>query len=170
VCFVIHKTTSDQERVILTTLYLADAKNTDRWCAKKENLQHAFPLDVMVVPSSTIVIAADGECLTCCGFSLGETIHLGDFEFIADYFGGLSLSPRRGNAGAGFMGSTHSRAPTPWRAMIDDSAEEFLMVSSGDGSFGLPSPRRCSMGASLAQAAQATTTFPPRMATGLPFE
>jgi hypothetical protein len=46
-----------------------------------------------MVPSSTITIAADGEHLTCGGFSLGETICLGNFEFITDYFNGLSLSP-----------------------------------------------------------------------------
>jgi hypothetical protein len=30
-CFVVRKTTSEQECAILTTLYLADAKNTDSW-------------------------------------------------------------------------------------------------------------------------------------------
>jgi hypothetical protein len=29
-CFIVHKTTSEQERGILTTLYLAGAKNTDK--------------------------------------------------------------------------------------------------------------------------------------------
>jgi hypothetical protein len=29
VCFIVHKTTSEQERAVLTTLYLADAKNTE---------------------------------------------------------------------------------------------------------------------------------------------
>jgi hypothetical protein len=47
-----------------------------------------------MVPSSTIIVTADGERLTCGGFSFSETIRLGNFEFIADYFGGLSLSPR----------------------------------------------------------------------------
>jgi hypothetical protein len=51
-----------------------------------------------MVPSSAIVIAADGEHLTCGGFSLAETICLGNFEFISDYLGSLSLSPRRDNA------------------------------------------------------------------------
>jgi hypothetical protein len=46
-----------------------------------------------MVPSSTITVAADGECLTCGGFSLSEIVHLGNFEFIVNYFGGLSLSP-----------------------------------------------------------------------------
>jgi hypothetical protein len=44
-----------------------------------------------MVPSSTITVAADGERLTCGGFSLGVTVHLGNFEFIANYFSGLSL-------------------------------------------------------------------------------
>jgi hypothetical protein len=33
--------------------------------------------------------------------------------------------------------------------MIEDSVEEFLTVSSGEGSFGLPSPRRRDTWASL---------------------
>jgi hypothetical protein len=40
----------------------------------------------------------------CGGFSLDEPVHLGNFEFVVDYFGGLSLSPRRGNSGTAFMG------------------------------------------------------------------
>jgi hypothetical protein len=34
--------------------------------------------------------------------------------------------------------------------MIEDSTEEFLTASSGEGSFGLPSPRRRGVGPSLA--------------------
>jgi hypothetical protein len=67
----------------------------------------------MTVPSFAIAIATDGEHLTCSGFSLGETIRLRNFEFIADYFGGLSLSLRRGNEGAALMGSTLSGESTP---------------------------------------------------------
>jgi hypothetical protein len=97
----------------LTTLYLAGAKNTDSWCDTKGDLQHATPLDISMVPSSLVAIIADGECLGCSGFSLGEPIHLGIFEFITDYFDSLSLSPRRGNEGAIFVGSTHSGASAP---------------------------------------------------------
>jgi hypothetical protein len=68
-----------------------------------------FSSGVPMVPSSMIFVAAYGECLTCGGFSLSETVRPGSFEFIADYFRGLSLSPRRGDSGAAFMGSTHSR-------------------------------------------------------------
>jgi hypothetical protein len=113
-------------------------------------LQRAFPLDVPKVPSSTIVVGADGERLTCGGFSLGKTVHRGNFEFITDYLGDLSLAPRRGNTGAAFISSTHSRASTTQRAKIEDSTEEFLMASSWEGSFNLPSPRRHNTGASLA--------------------
>jgi hypothetical protein len=133
VCFVVYKTTSEQERAILTTLYLASAKNMDSWHARNGDLQRAFPLDVLMVPSSTIVVAADSECLRCGGFCLSETVCLGNIEFITDYFSGLSLSPRRGNTGAAFIGSTHNGAPTPRRAMIEDSIEEFLTMSSAVG-------------------------------------
>jgi hypothetical protein len=96
-----------------------------------------------MVPSSSITIVDDGEHLTCDGFSLGETVHLKNFEFIIDYFDSLSLSSRRDDEGAAFMGSACSGTSTLWRAMIEDSTEEFLTTSSREGSFGLPSPRRC---------------------------
>jgi hypothetical protein len=52
-----------------------------------------------MVSSSVIIITTNSECLTYGGFSLGETVSLGNFEFITDYIGVLSLSPRRGDAG-----------------------------------------------------------------------
>jgi hypothetical protein len=112
---------------------LADAENTDSWHTGKGDLQRAFPLNIPMVPSYALTVISDSERLTCSGFSLDETIRLGSFEFIADYFGGLSLSPRRGNSGAAFMGSMRSGTPSPRWAMIGDSAEEFLTVSSGEG-------------------------------------
>jgi hypothetical protein len=77
---------------------LVGAKNTDSWCTRKGDSQRAFSLDVSMVPSSVITVVADGERLTCSGFSLDDTVCLGNFEFITDYVDGLSLSPRRGNA------------------------------------------------------------------------
>jgi hypothetical protein len=59
---------------------LASAEHTDSWCAKKGNLQHVFPLDILMVPSSMITIATNDEHLMCGGFSLGETIHLGSLS------------------------------------------------------------------------------------------
>jgi hypothetical protein len=78
--------------MILTTLYLVGTKNTYSWYARKGDLQHAFPLDVLMVPSSALAIAVDGECLSSDVFSLGETSLFGSLEFIADHFGSLSLS------------------------------------------------------------------------------
>jgi hypothetical protein len=92
----------------LTTLYFAGAENTDSWHAMKGDLQCGFPLDVPLVHSSALTISADGERLTCGGFSLSEAVHSGSLEFIAEHFGGLSLSPMRNDLGGTFMGSTHS--------------------------------------------------------------
>jgi hypothetical protein len=38
----------------LDYMYLKGAKNTDSWRARKGDLQRAFPLDVPMVPSSTL--------------------------------------------------------------------------------------------------------------------
>jgi hypothetical protein len=103
-------------------------------------LQRAFPLDIPMVPSSMITIATDGEHLTYDGFSLSETIQLGNFKFIADYFGCLSLSTRRGDSAAVFMGSTCSGTPSPWWAIIEVFAGEFLMASSREGDSASPLP------------------------------
>jgi hypothetical protein len=132
---------------------LAGAKNTDSWHTRKGDFQCAFTLDVLMVPSSAITVTADGEHMTCSGFSLSETICLGNIEFIADYFGGQSLSPRRGDSGTTFMASTRNVASSRQWAMIEDSIDEFLMMSSGDRGFGLPSPRRRGTGAPPALAA-----------------
>jgi hypothetical protein len=76
----------------LDHLVLAGTINTDSWRARKGYLQRAFPLDVMMVPSSALTVATDGEHLLCGGFSLGETIHFGSLESIADRFRGGPLS------------------------------------------------------------------------------
>jgi hypothetical protein len=59
-------------------------KNTDSWCVKKEDLQSAFPLDALMVPSSALTVTVDGERLMCDGFSLDEIVHLVSFEFITN--------------------------------------------------------------------------------------
>jgi hypothetical protein len=103
-----------------------------------------------MVHSSMQVVATDGECLTCGGFSLDETIHFGSLVFIIDCFGGLSLSPRGGgDLGAIFVGMTRSGSSSLW-AMIEDSPDEFYTASSREGSFGLVVSRRLYMRASPA--------------------
>jgi hypothetical protein len=96
-------------------------------------LQHAFSLDVLMVPSLVFAFSADGDHLTCGGFSFDETVHLGSFEFITDYFGGLRLSHRKSDLGIAFMGPTHNGLPSPQWATIEDSTEEFHMASSRGG-------------------------------------
>jgi hypothetical protein len=96
---------------------------------QKGDLQCTSLLDVLMVPSSTFTIATDGEHLSCRGFSLAKTVCLGNFEFIADYFGSLSLSPGRDNSGTAFMGSTRSGVSSPRWAITEDSTEEFLTAA-----------------------------------------
>jgi hypothetical protein len=43
---------------------LAGAENTDCWRIRNGVLQRVFALDIPMVPSSVITIAANGECLT----------------------------------------------------------------------------------------------------------
>jgi hypothetical protein len=45
--------------------FLAGANNIDCWCSRKGDLQHDVSLDVPMVPSSSVAVAADGECFTC---------------------------------------------------------------------------------------------------------
>jgi hypothetical protein len=93
-----------------------------------------------MVPSSAIIVVADDERLTCGRFSLGEPICLGNFESIADYFGGLSLSPTV--------------------AMTEDSAEEFLTTT----------PRTKSAPVVQATMMVPPWMVAPRAKAGLPFE
>jgi hypothetical protein len=96
-----------------------------------------------------ITVTVDGECLMCGGFSLDKIDRLGNFEFIADYFDNLSLSPKMGDSGAAFMGSTQSGTPSSWWAMIGDSIDKFLTMSSGEGASASPLPGGAAWGPCL---------------------
>jgi hypothetical protein len=109
---------------------------------RKGDLQRAFPLNILMVHSSALAISAEGEHLTCSGFSLDETVCLGSFEFIADYYGTLSLSPRRNDPSASFIVSIRNAPLSLCLAMIEDSNEEFHAASSGEAGSNLPSHRR----------------------------
>jgi hypothetical protein len=105
-------------------------------------LQRAFPLDVPMVPSSKLAVAAGGKRLSCDDFSIGKTIRFRSLEFITDLFGGLSLSPMGDGSDAIIMGSAHSGPPSPQRTMMGDAVEGFPTTPDGGGRIDLPSPRR----------------------------
>jgi hypothetical protein len=77
---------------------------------QEEGIAAYFPLDILMVPSSALVIATDGEQLSCDVFSLGKTISIGILEFFTDRFSGMSLSPMRGGSDATIRGRTRARA------------------------------------------------------------
>jgi hypothetical protein len=78
---------------------------------------------------SMLVVTTDGELLTCGGFSLGETIRFGSPEFFIDYFMGMA---RNGSP------SLHT--------ILEDTADEFYMTCSGEGSSDFPISLRHRMG------------------------
>jgi hypothetical protein len=82
--FIVRKTTSEQEYVILTTIYLAGAKNTDSWHTRKGDLQRALLLHHLMAPSSVFVTVTGGERSPCEVFSLDKTIFFGSLEFVAN--------------------------------------------------------------------------------------
>jgi hypothetical protein len=73
-------------------LYLASAKNTDSRHARKGDLQRAFPLDDLMVPSLKLSFIANGDNSTGVGLDPGHTIHFGSLEFTTDRLIRLSLS------------------------------------------------------------------------------
>jgi hypothetical protein len=96
----------------LSQPFLTDAKNTNSWHARNGDLQCVFPLDILMVPSSALTIAADGECPSCNVFSPDKTIRFGSLGFIAVCFSGLRLSPKGCSSDVIAMGSTHG-GPLP---------------------------------------------------------
>jgi hypothetical protein len=55
---------------------------------------------------------ADGERMSCGGFSLDETIHFGSLDFITDRFGSLSLSLMGDGSDAIIMGPARGGPPS----------------------------------------------------------
>jgi hypothetical protein len=66
-------------------------------------LQHAFPLDVLMVTSLKLSFVANGNNPTGVGLALGETTCFDNLEFTVDRLGRLSLSPEEGDSGTIFV-------------------------------------------------------------------
>jgi hypothetical protein len=96
-----------------------------------------FPLDILMVHSSTLVVIDDGEHLTYGGFSLGKIIRFENLEIITDCFGSLSLSPKQNDSGAIFVGMAHRGSPSLC-IILEDFADELYIASIGEGSLGFP--------------------------------
>jgi hypothetical protein len=101
-------------------------------------LQHAFPLDVLVVTSQKLSIS-NGNNPTGVGLSSGKTIHFDCLEFTVDRLGRLSLSPYEWDSTAIFVGMVHNGSPS-LHTTLKDSSNEGGTTSSAGGSSGSPSP------------------------------
>jgi hypothetical protein len=97
---VVHETTSELEMHNLDHSVICWCKNHRQLARQEGGFVACFPLDILMVHSSTLIVATDGESLACGGFSLNETIHFGSPEFIVYCFDGLSLSPKGSDSGA----------------------------------------------------------------------
>jgi hypothetical protein len=111
-CSIVHETTSNLESCDVVDPVICQ-------CRKHRELAHwegqfvaRFPLNVLMVHSSTLTVTIDGEDLTYGGFSLGKTIRFGSLEFIVDFFDSQGLSPKGSNLSAIFMGVTHRGSPS----------------------------------------------------------
>jgi hypothetical protein len=82
--------------------------------------------------------------LTSVEFTSGKTIRFGSFEFIADRFGDLSLSPEGNDSGVIFVGMIHSGSP-PLCTILEESIDEDNTTSNGRGSSNLPIPQGCNV-------------------------
>jgi hypothetical protein len=110
VCFVVCKTISELEHVILTTLFLSVQKTPTVGARGRGHLQRAFPLDVPMVSSLNLSFLSNGNNLTGVGLAPGETIRFGSFEFTMDHLGCLSLSPMEWDSGTFFIGMVPPQA------------------------------------------------------------
>jgi hypothetical protein len=112
---------------------LAGAENTDSWPARNWDLQCAFPLDVMMVPSLKLCFLANINNPTSLGLALGRTIDFGSLEFTADCLGRLSLSPQEGDSSTIFIGMVHSRTPS-LHTTLEETFDEDSATSGTEGS------------------------------------
>jgi hypothetical protein len=119
---------------------IAGVENTDSWPARKGDLQCAFPLDVLMVPSLKLFFLANINNLTGVVLTPGSTIHFGTI----DYLDHLSLSPQEGDSSAIFVGTVHHGMPS-LHTTLEETFDEDSTASGTEGSSGSPSPRGCNM-------------------------
>jgi hypothetical protein len=113
---------------------------------------------ILIVPSLVFITTTDAERSPCEGFHLGETIRFRSLEFIANRFGGLSLSPPLGDSsGAIVMGPTRGEPPLLQRTMMGGPIEGPPMTPNGEGRTDIPFLER-----SGAEVSPTSTTTIPR--------
>jgi hypothetical protein len=123
---------------------LAGVENTDSWHARKGELQRAFPLDVLMIPSPKLSFVANINNPTGASLAPGSTIHFGSLEFTVDRLSRLSLSPQEGDSSAIFIGMVHSGTPS-LHTTLEETSDEDGATSGARGSSGSPDPRRCNV-------------------------
>jgi hypothetical protein len=79
-----------------------------------------------------LIVITNDEHQTGVGFALGEIIHFGSPEFIADRVDILSLSAKGSDSGVIFMGIAHSGLPS-LHTILEDSANKFDTTASWGG-------------------------------------
>jgi hypothetical protein len=102
-------------------------------------LQHAFPLEVPMVPSWKLSFVANGNNPTSVGLALGSTIHFDSLEFNVDCIGRLSLSPQEWDSSAIFIRMVHNASPC-LHTTLEESSDEDGAASGVGGTLGFPNP------------------------------
>jgi hypothetical protein len=115
----------------LTTMYLAGAKNTDSWHTWKGDLQHAFPLDVMMVSSPKLSFIPHGNHLTSVSLALVSTIHFGSLDFTTDRLVHLSLSRQEWDSSTVFIGMVPNGSQSFHTTLEESSDKDSAALGTG---------------------------------------
>jgi hypothetical protein len=140
VCFIVRKTISKLEHVILTILFLLMQKTPTVGTSGREGLQCTFPLYVSMVTSPKLSFITNGDNPTGVGLATGETIHFGNLEFTAEDLGHLSLSPYEGNSSIIFVGMVYNGSLS-LHTVLKNFSDEGGTASGAGGSSGSPGPQ-----------------------------
>jgi hypothetical protein len=118
---------------------LAGVENTDSWPSRNWDLQCAFPIDVLMVPSPKLFFLANINNLTNLDLALGSTIDFGSLEFTADSLGRPSLSPQEGDSSTIFIGMVHNGMPS-LHTSLEETFDEDNAATRAEGSSRSPGP------------------------------